>query len=221
MWVAKFQFDGSNILYGKTAKKFNGTVIGNYLFVYEKNKVPYVTSYGRFIGKEENRKKAIKFLKKDKHVISIEESKDFFLILVKEDKNFKSFYSPAFFHLSPTNISNQGIYTFHIASWNRKDIESLLKNAEKYPGFKLISLKQEKIQNMVVTSVLPNLTEKQKQVYDLAVEKGYYDYPKKIELKQLAKILNISYSTFQQHLKYAEKKISQHITGRYNTDYNR
>ena len=42
---------------------------------------------------------------------------------------------------------------------------------------------------------------------ELAINAGYYNYPKKITLPELAKKMKISYSTFQAHLKKAEGKI--------------
>ena len=54
---------------------------------------------------------------------------------------------------------------------------------------------------------MPQLTEKQKRVFELAVEEGYYDIPKRTELKKLAKLVGISLATYQEHLKRAEAKI--------------
>lgn len=217
MWTAKFQFDGSNILYGRTAKKFNAEIKGYYLYIYEKNNLAYVTSIGSFTGKEEDKKKAIKELKKDPHVLELEENKDFIFIYVREEKEFKPFFSHSFFHVSPIIISNRGIYSFHIASWYRKDIEKLLKRVEKLPSYKLLSIKEEKIDNISISGIHPNLTDKQKRAYKLAVEKGYYEYPKKITIKELAKLFGVSYSTFQQHLSYAEGKVGKYFIGK-NTD---
>jgi predicted DNA binding protein len=59
----------------------------------------------------------------------------------------------------------------------------------------------------MIYSVLPNLTDKQKQAFDLAVESGYYGYPKKVKLISLAKRVGISLSTFQFHLANAEAKL--------------
>ena len=56
-------------------------------------------------------------------------------------------------------------------------------------------------------SVNPHLTVKQKKAFELAVNNGYYEYPRKITLSQLASILGISFSTYQKHLRKAEQKI--------------
>jgi len=208
MWVVKFQFDGSEILYGRYAKKFNGVISGYNLSSYERGKRLYVNSAGRFLGEHPDKSKFMNFLKKDKHILKLEEHEGFFIVLVEEDYSFKPFYSSSFVYLSPVIINKEGLYSFHIGSWHREDIEKLLKKVEGFEGYKLLSLKQERIKDISLTGIRPNLTEKQKKAYELAVEKGYYEYPKKIDLKQLAKLAGVSYSTFQQHLKYAEKKVS-------------
>lgn len=56
------------------------------------------------------------------------------------------------------------------------------------------------------------LTQRQEEIIKMAYERGYYDYPKKIILKNLAKIFEISPSTLQEILQRGEKKIiSQHV----------
>lgn len=208
MWVCKFEFDGSNILYGKAAKLFNISLSGYNLSSFEKGKKLFVNTAGRFFGEEDKKNKFLSFLKKDKHVKNLEERNGFFMILVQEDYSFKPFYSSSFIYISPVLIDNNGKYHFHIGSWERKDIEELLKLGEKLPQYKLITLKQEKIDDVSVTKLRSDLTEKQKNTMELAVKNGYYEFPKRITLKELAKIAGISYSTFQQHLSYAEKKIN-------------
>jgi predicted DNA binding protein len=51
------------------------------------------------------------------------------------------------------------------------------------------------------------LSEKQREVFNLAVSKGYYEVPKKLTLKELAEITGIRASTLQEHLSKAESKL--------------
>jgi len=218
MWVVKFSFNGEGILYGKTAKICGGEIRGYNLSKEFKTNKLIVTSAGRFLSDEKSIKKAVNFLRKDNHVLNLEENNGFFIITLIEDKEFYNFYSSNFIYVSPVSISSKGIYEFHIASWYRKDIENLLNKVEKLKDFKLKLFRQERIQNISITGLQPNLTKKQKQAYDLAVNEGYYEYPKKTTLHKLSTILGISYSTFQQHLSYAERKLSSFFTGKFNTD---
>jgi len=51
------------------------------------------------------------------------------------------------------------------------------------------------------------LTEKQREVLELAVSRGYYEDDSEITLKQLADELGIARSTIGEHLKRAESEV--------------
>ena len=57
------------------------------------------------------------------------------------------------------------------------------------------------------------LTEKQKQAIHEAIINGYYNYPRKIDLEKLSKIMKVSRVTFQEHLRKAESKLIPQIFG--------
>ncbi len=54
---------------------------------------------------------------------------------------------------------------------------------------------------------MPNLSKQQQKALELAIENKYYGYPRKITLKKLATLMNISESTYQFHLAKAESKV--------------
>jgi len=51
-----------------------------------------------------------------------------------------------------------------------------------------------------------NLTAKQEQALKLAIQRGYYEWPKKVTLEELAGMSGITRVTFQNHLRKAEEK---------------
>jgi predicted DNA binding protein len=51
------------------------------------------------------------------------------------------------------------------------------------------------------------MPEKQKQAMNLAIKNGYYNYPRKTNLDNLAKIAKVSKQTFQENLRKAENKL--------------
>lgn len=214
MWVLKFQFNGEDIFFGSLAKKFGVEIIGYPISSYNQKNKLYLNLVGTIKGSEKEESKIIKFLKKSKYFTKFESNKTFFNLLINEDKKFSYFYSPFFVYLSPVKIDLNGRYSYHLGSWNKEELSKLLEKVEKYSNFKLLKFKKERIETVSILGVEPNLTKKQKDAYEVAVKNGYYEYPKKIELRELAKISGISYSTFQQHLKYAEKKISEFFVKR-------
>jgi predicted DNA binding protein len=52
-----------------------------------------------------------------------------------------------------------------------------------------------------------SLTDRQEEILRMALESGYYDQPKRVTIKDLAKRLGIAPSTFQEILQRAERKV--------------
>jgi len=74
-------------------------------------------------------------------------------------------------------------------------IENISYNIANYRGYNILEI----------------LTKKQKEIYEFAKEEGYYEYPRKINGKELAKKLNISKPTLIEHLRKIENKIFSNI----------
>jgi predicted DNA binding protein len=59
------------------------------------------------------------------------------------------------------------------------------------------------------------LTARQDHILQIALEKGYFEFPKKISLRELAKILEISPATLTEILRRGQKRVLQeHFKGR-------
>jgi predicted DNA binding protein len=55
--------------------------------------------------------------------------------------------------------------------------------------------------------IKPQITARQEFILKTALELGYFDYPKRIDLKGLSERLGISYTTISEILRRAERKI--------------
>jgi len=59
------------------------------------------------------------------------------------------------------------------------------------------------------------LTARQENILQIALEKGYFEFPKKITLRQLAKVLDVSPATLTEILRRGQKRVLQeHFRGR-------
>ena len=59
------------------------------------------------------------------------------------------------------------------------------------------------------------LTARQENILQIALEKGYFEFPKKITLRQLAKVLDVSPATLTEILRRGQKRVLQeHFKGR-------
>ena len=208
MWVLKLKLDSDKQFVGKLAIKHQVSIIGYIFSYYRDNKFLYIIATGLLFGDEKNKKELVKDAKKQPDCLNIEANNDFIIATLKQPLFTEPVYDPRIIRPKPIVINcKEKKHTWELASFEKEILTKVLKFSRKYLGGRLIKLTQEKLSNISVTRALPDLTKKQKKALELAVSNGYYDYPKKIKLEKLAEIMDVSYSTFQQHLKTAEGKL--------------
>jgi len=162
-------------------------------------------------GDVKNIKKFLMELRKDKRITKLEVDKNtlFFIGKQKGKKIPTSFYNPKMFFVKPVYVDKEGYEYWEMGSYDKLVLSRFLESLEKqkYKHLEVLQFKNVKLNNIYFPAIAPSLTEKQKRVFETAVEYGYYDIPKRTDLKRLAKIMKISLATYQEHLKRAEAKI--------------
>ncbi len=208
MWVLKLELDSEKQFLGTMAIKNNITLSGYPLSASEIKSSFEVINCGLMFGSENNKLALIESFRESKIVTNLEINQNFVIIQMKVPKYMKPFFHPEIIQVSPVLINpNTKKHRWVLASFKRELLEKVLKFAKEKHNAKLLKFKQEKINNISIASVLPSLSKKQYDAFNLAVNKGYYKFPKEIDLKSLAKLMKISYSTYQEHLKRAESKL--------------
>ncbi len=207
MWVAKVKFSGEKGRMGSRTKKFNVSISGFPVSFYRKKDGIYVYIVGFLFGEQKNKENFIKDFKKEKGVLHIEDKEDFIIAQIIEPLKLKPMYDYRIINLEPIFIDEEGYNHWTIGSWDKKELIDFIKVIEKGYDGELVSINQKKITNFSILSMQPELTSKQKRAMELAIKENYYNYPRKIELRALAKKMKISYSTFQAHLRKAEQKL--------------
>jgi len=207
MWVAKIKFESKGTLIGSKASKYNVDLFGFPLSYHYEKRWVIVQIAGTMFGDEKNKKDFIKSLKKEKRAINLELKNDFLIGVIKEPIYSRCIYNKDIIHISPAFISREGYEVINAGSFDRKKLMNLVELFEKKYGGKLISVQKKKIGSISVVRVHPELTEKQKKAMELAIKHGYYHSPRKIDLKRLARLSGLSFSTYQVHLRKAEEKL--------------
>ncbi len=213
MWIARFKIWHKNCLLRPRCVKYQITDLVYLINSWgEKNKF-YYTELHILQGTEENKKKFIRDLKKEKSIKKLEQKGNYVFTLNKEPLK-KQYYSPVFdpkiIQVRPVVQRNDGYEDWEIASWDR---ESLMK-ITKVPVFdvEIKSIKETKLSDIFFPHIFPKISTKQKEAIELAIKNGYYEYPRKINLDGLAKIAKVKRQTFQENLRRAEKKLIPFLT---------
>lgn len=207
MWVAKIKIYGKEALIGSKCFKHKIDLFGFPLSYYYEKDCVVVHITGTIIGKEKDKKIFVNELKKEARVVNFELNNDFFIGTIKEPPYTRDIYNKNIIHLAPALISQEGYELINVGSFNRANLIKMSNIFKKTHKGKLISIQNKKIKSISVMKVHPDLTEKQKQAITLAMKEGYYNSPRKIDVKELAKLSKLSYATYQVHLRKAEQKL--------------
>ena len=213
MWIAKFKLKDDEDIYSPLCVKHNIDIFGVPLIHFVKDDKINVIVGGIISGSVQNKKKFVKDLKKDKRVKKVEQHHDFILVhaqhpLSRETKaELRIFYNPQYIQAKPIIISKDGWEYWEVACLDRDELNKLINAATKYYHGKLFSVKKEILKSVSSLEITPILTEKQFEAIKVAYKEGYYNYPRKLTIPQLAKSVKRSYSTFQENLRKAENKL--------------
>ncbi len=210
MWVAEFRVWHKGSVATELTKKYDVVAHNIYLNTFEENGEPWVNKAVFASGPDAE--KYLQEFHKDKRlrVHKIEGHQIFYSVPALEAFHSLALDKSVFF-FRPQTMQN-GKLTWYVASWTKENLLSVFERLKKMRDAtaELIGIKEESF-NFFVNNALTDLTAKQLAAFQLACKEGYYTYPRKVSLEQLAKIARISYSTFKEHLRRAEERIMPHV----------
>jgi hypothetical protein len=207
MWVLKLRLSCENFLLGGLARRFEVDLTGYPLGYHKDKNHLYVTGAGLVIGDEANKKSFLVALRKNERFSHIETNGDFVVNVARQPLHLEPVYNPRFIRPFPDFISRDGYHIWEIASWEKKDLLPVIEIAKEHYGGEILKLRKEKLTNLSFTSFLSELSAQQKKAFDLAVDEDYYSFPRKTDLHELARAMDVSYSTYQEHLRRAESRL--------------
>lgn len=208
MWVAKARVRHDCVI-GNRCKKFKVQTIGASFSVYVKNGKTHAPQVHTVYGRDEDVRAFIQDLESEPRIIEFEtEGNRVFFIEVRKDKIPSSYYDPKLVHVKPVMVDTQGYEYWELASWDKNYLIKFVGQLKKsFPEYKLMYVQQSKLKEAYFQRLSPQLSSSQKRALQVAIEEGYYNYPRKTELRKLAAIMKISLATYREHLRRAEQKI--------------
>jgi predicted DNA binding protein len=217
MWSLKYTVQNTDSIYTRLTSQFN---IVDYLYpvdYYLKGNKIYIFGIHLLEGEEQEKKKFIDALKRNKKVTQCEVNGDHVLTLIAEEEEwYKQLFAAELYHPAPVIIA-KGKETWHVAAWNRSLLEKLIKTLEQwkeiFADFQLLSFNKTDLNEIYFPKIMPTLPDKQKKSFDLALKRGYYTWPRRVDLGDLAQEMGISASTYQEHLRKAEAKLLPFFAG--------
>jgi predicted DNA binding protein len=212
MWIAKIKFNPRSdySIFAPMAKEHGISMVGYPVTHYKKKDKNFYVAAGSIFGSEENKKKFVSELKKDKRIIKFENKKNFFIVLYRQEARLSILFDPSVILTKPIVI-DKGEEIYEVGFFDKKDLIKYIKDLKKnYKGLYEINIEKiysKKLSSLFLLKMLPDLTDKQREAIDLAIKHGYYNSPRKISVQELAKISGLSFSTFQVHLRKSEEKL--------------
>lgn len=210
MWIMKLLMKHEEDIFTERTEKHQVNFYAYPLTHYKKGREYLFSVIGILEGEKSSINSFLKDIKNDKRVKKLEVNGEFVNILISYPLNeikksdMETYYDPSLIHIEPILNAQDGFEYWNIGSFERDKLTSLLNSAIKHHEGKLLSINNSKLNNFSLLNLTPKISEQQRKVILGAFKNGYYTYPRKIEIKELAKLLNISYSTCQEHLRKAE-----------------
>lgn len=204
----KFWHEGSLII--PLVQKYKLTILVFPMNRFSKGKDIFLTMGHIVLGEEENRQAYFAEISKNPKYENLEFEGNLVIYTLRAKKgatHLQMYLSPELIFIKPMVVKPDGFEYLEVAALDKRVLTDFLKIAQKWVDIKLQKISKEKVRDLYIPHVMPDITEKQKFAIKLAYKNGYYAYPKQIEVQQLAKIAKLSPSTFQEHLRKAEHKL--------------
>ena len=204
----KFWHEGSAII--PLAQKYKLTFLTFPMNRFSKGKDIFLTMAHIVIGNEESKKAYIDEISKNPKYENLEYEGNLVIYTLRAKKgasHMQMYLRPELIFVKPIVIKPDGFEHLEVAALDKKVLTDFLGIAQKWVKIEVQKISKEKVRDLYIPHVMPDITEKQKKAIALAYRNGYYEVPKQIDVQRLAKIAKLSPSTYQEHLRKAEQKL--------------
>jgi predicted DNA binding protein len=210
MWVAKFKVWHANSAAVECSRDFpESQFLTYYLNNFDRGGVTFINKVAIAMGPRKN--ELLKRLAEDPRIVSSKmDGFQLFHTLRAKDAFHELLFDRSVFFTKPILVRN-GFEYWSVASWNKADLTALYERVkalekQKKALIEMTEIREEPL-DLFLPNVLSRLTDKQREALAAAVREGYYDYPRRVSLEQLAKRLGVPRTTLQSHLRKAERAL--------------
>jgi len=117
-------------------------------------------------------------------------------------------HHPEIIYTKPVLVRRDGIERWELAALRKEVLMEFVKGLKQSgTTVSIASIKQAPLTDIYFPALSPDFSEQQQNALSLAKKEGYYDFPRKAWLAQLANVSGVSISTFREHLRKAERKL--------------
>ncbi len=212
MWVAELRIWKEKSVGVRATERYDVIAQSYYLNVFRAKGKDYVNK--AMVIKGPGRDAYVEFLRKQPkfRVYASEGDKVFYSHESMDALNAQAANESVFFVKPITATKGSEYWT--IASWSKKNVSNFVKRVGGMKGVraKVLSIREADV-DIFISSALNRLTKKQLAALKAAVSAGYYDFPRKKDLQDLAGTEGVDESTLREHLRKAESEIMKAALG--------
>ncbi|HLD75436.1 MAG TPA: helix-turn-helix domain-containing protein [Candidatus Norongarragalinales archaeon] len=208
MWKMKLKVKHNDCPVVNRCSKFGVDVLSYPSTWYRKGEEKRVNHICFLQGSAEQKTAFLKDFQSDPNLMHLEVEGNLFTYqyrLAHGGQHVQLYYNNQMVFVEPVFNSQEGFEYWHVASWDKEVLSKFYADLLKNMDFlKMLSFGESPLKNVYFPNVMPNLSPKQARAIELAFRLGYYHYPRKITLREMATRSGTSLSTFQENLRKAE-----------------
>ncbi len=163
--------------------------------------------------REEDADAVIEFIKDFEHVVNVEiterhKGRLLAIVEVRDCPSCVSLATSDVFLLSAHTTEDKRI-EWKVAFSDREDLDKLIADLQSTGS----DVELVRVSNAIDDGL--RLTDRQLKIVEVAFKRGYYDYPKRISIRELARIFGVSTATVSEILRRGQRKIiKEHFEGK-------
>ena len=163
--------------------------------------------------REEDADAVIEFIKDFDHVVNVEiterhKGRLLAIVEVRDCPGCISLATSDVFLLSAHTTEDKRI-EWKVAFSNREELDKLIGDMQSTGS----DVELVRVSNAIDDGL--RLTDRQLKIVEVAFKRGYYDYPKRISIRELARIFGVSTATVSEILRRGQRKIiKEHFEGK-------